>query len=125
MQYLMWVIILYGLFEIVSNTYHISKGSIIKIGQSAKKQHQEMPLDLKEIHFFIKVIIMLIFGFLFLICGLLYFLSPEESLTFCMVILISHGAYALIQALLYRYYFNVWGAVVVYNLPLITFLFLK
>jgi hypothetical protein len=125
MQYFMYIMIIFGFFEIISNLYHISKGSIIKTGQSAKKQHQELPLNLNEIHFFIKAVIMLVFGFLFFMRGLLFILNTEQSLIFSLLVFISFGFYGLLQALWYRNYLNVWPASVVYNLPLIIFLFLK
>jgi len=36
----------YGIWGIASNLVHFSKGTKITIGESAKRQHREIPLDL-------------------------------------------------------------------------------
>lgn len=117
----MYFILILGIFEIISNIFHLSKGSIDKIGQSAKRQHQELPLNIKDIHFFIKAIIMLIFGLMFLITGILYFLNIDQNIVFGMLTFISFGLYGLLQAILYSKTLNVWLSVVVYNIPLLLY----
>lgn len=120
----MYFILAYGIFEIISNIFHLLKGSVEKIGQSAKKQHQELPLNISDKHFFVKAIIMFIFGLLFLIAGLFFLLNIDPHFFFGIAIFVLHGVYGLVQAIIYRKYFNVWPAAVVYNIPLILFLYL-
>ncbi|MDD5363487.1 MAG: hypothetical protein PHN88_15300 [Ignavibacteria bacterium] len=124
MIYFIYFISAYGIFEIVSNTFHLSKGSIGAIGQSAKKQHRELPLNISDMHFFVKAIIMLIFGLMFSAAALMYFLHTDAYCIFAMLTFSLHGAYGLVQAVLYRKFLNVWPAAVVYNIPLIVFLLL-
>jgi hypothetical protein len=57
----------FGIFEIISNLFHLSKKTIPNIAKSGKKQHQELDLKLSDNHFFYKVIIIFIFGILFLL----------------------------------------------------------
>jgi hypothetical protein len=121
MKIFMYFILAYGIFEIVSNIFHLSKGSVEKIGQSAKRQHQELPLYINDIHFFVKAIIMFAFGILFITVWLFYILNIDPEIHFGLIIFILHGGYGLIQAIIYRKYFNVWPAAVVYNIPLILF----
>lgn len=124
MIYFIYIIIIYGIFEIISNIFHLSKGSIEKIGQSAKRQHQELPLNIKDIHFFVKAIIMLIFGLMVLITGLFFLQNTDKHFFFGIIVFALHGAYGFVQAVIYRKYFNVWPAAIVYNIPLIVFLIL-
>jgi hypothetical protein len=125
MIYLVYFMLLYGVFEIISNSIHLSRGSVVKIGQSAKRQHQELPLNLSDKHFFIKAIIMFIFGVIFIFAGILFLCGLDSSYTLIFICVLVHGIYGLLQAVIYRYYFNVWGALVVYNIHLIAFFILK
>ncbi len=121
MIYFMSFISILGIFEIISNIFHLSKGSIDKIGQSAKRQHQELPLNIKDIHFFIKAIIMLIFGIMFLIIGIIYFSSKEHNSFFSIFLLGLFGLYGILQAVLYRKTLNVWLSAIVYNIPILVY----
>jgi hypothetical protein len=124
MIYFIYFVSAYGIFEIVSNTIHLSKGSISAIGQSARRQHQELPLNINDVHFFTKAIIMLIFGLMFSAAAILYFLQIDAYCILGLLTFSLHGAYGLIQAVIYRKFLNVWPAAVVYNIPLIAFLLL-
>lgn len=114
-------ILILGLFEIVSNIFHVSKGSIEKIGQSAKKQHQELPLDIKDIHFFIKAIVMLMFGILFILVGILYLFHVDPDFVFGKGLFLLFGIYGVIQAVIYRRPINVWLSMIVYIIPIVLY----
>ncbi len=122
MQYLL---ILFGVFEIVSNAYHFSKRTRTAIGISARKQHQELTLSLPDIHFFWKAVIMFLFGVFFLAAGLISVSRPDHApvVTWCATISLS--LYGFVQALVYRKEIKVWSAMVVYSLPLILNMFLQ
>jgi hypothetical protein len=117
------IMLLYGIFEIVSNSVHFSKGSKTKIGESAKKQHQELPLDIGPLHFFYKAIIMFIIGVLLVASSLTYlFYNTEIGLKFTLFNIIFHSGYGLIQLVVYHRTYKVWGSFVVYSIPLIVYL---
>ena len=116
---LKYILILLGLFEVISNLFHISKKTPDKIGESAKKQHQELSLSLPIIHFYYKAITMLIFGFLFLIAGILSFIEIPISSLIVWIVVICFGAYGIVQAIIYRTEIKVWPAMVVYNIPML------
>lgn len=110
-----------GIFEVVSNLYHLTRGSMDEIGRSAGKQHGELPKGLSSEHYVAKAIIMEIFGIVFLGIGILMILKQQFLVVPVLTTLISLGVYALVQALLYRTCPNVWGALIVYNLPLLAY----
>ncbi len=122
---LKYLLILLGLFEIISNLIHFSRKTVNAIGESAKKQHQELPLNLPNIHFFYKAIIMLVFGFLFLISGSLSFFNMPYSSLAARIVTVCFGLYGIIQAIIYRKEIKVWPAMVVYNIPLLICIFIK
>jgi hypothetical protein len=125
MKIFLFIMLLYGIFEIISNSVHFSKGSKNKIGESAKKQHQEIPLDLAPIHFFYKAIIMFAIGVILILSSLVYFLyNTETGLRFILYSVLFHSFYGLIQLIMYYRYFRVWGAFLVYSIPLIIYLIL-
>ncbi|TAL31526.1 MAG: hypothetical protein EPN93_17175 [Spirochaetes bacterium] len=124
MDYLMYCVLGLGAFEIVSNAFHLSKGSITGIGQSAKRQHQELPLDIADAHFFIKALIMLGFGLIFVALSGLYFLTGNMAPWVVPAGLASFSAYGFVQAAAYRRTPNVWLSALVYSIPLAAFLFL-
>lgn len=124
MFFLKIFLLIIGVFEIISNLFHISKGSIDAIGVSAKRQHQEIPGNSPNFNFFIKAIIMFIFGIVFTVSGIVSLLVSGTSI----LVLISTSMlslYGVIQAVIYRKCKSVWGAMVVYSLPLIIFLVVK
>lgn len=122
---LKYFIIILGLFEVISNAVHLSKGSISSIGKSARKQHQEIPLDLPDQHFFIKAIIMFLFGILMLISGLLTLFHLERYVLLAGTCVCLFGIYGVIQAIIYRKEVKVWPAALVYNVPLIFMIIFK
>jgi len=115
------VLLVYGIFEICSNLFHFTRGSKIKIGESAKKQHQELPLDVSPLRFFYKAIIMFAFGILFTLSSVIYLLNPAVGLLLVFYTAILHVVYALIQLIVYRRCYKVWCSFVVYSLPLIVY----
>ena len=48
--------IILGVFEVISNAYHLTRGSKERIGNSAKKQHGELPKNLSAEHYVAKAI---------------------------------------------------------------------
>jgi hypothetical protein len=120
----MYMIILlgYGIFEIASNLFHLLKGSRTKIAASAKKQHREIPPDLEIQQYYYKAILMFITGILFTLSSLTYFLYDTNiGLGFTLVNSIIHSVYGFIQLIMYYRFYRVWGAFVVYSIPLILY----
>jgi hypothetical protein len=112
--------LIFGILEIISNLFHLSKGAIEKIGESAKKQHQELPLDIDSKHFFYKALMMFVLGLLFLVSGLLFFLyNVKIGILFTIINCAIMSLYGLVQAIIYRRCIKVWTALVVYSAPLI------
>ena len=123
MKQLIHVILILGLFEIVSNLFHLLKGTKEKIGMSAKRQHQELPLDIDYKHFYIKTWIMFIFGVLLTASGLLAYTTGKNE--FLVPVLVLFAFYGLAQAVYYRQTYKVWTSAIVYLLPLIFLLYLS
>jgi hypothetical protein len=114
------IMLIFGIFEIISNLFHLSKGSKEKIGESAKKQHQELPMDIDSKHFFYKAVIMFILGLLFLCSGLLFFLYNKHiGIQFISINCAIMSLYGFIQAIIYYRCIKVWTALLVYSIPLI------
>lgn len=123
MKTLIYCIIALGLFEIVSNLYHLLKGNKESIGLSAKKQHQELSLELGFSHFYLKAIIMFAFGCLFTASG--FFALYNNSFIFFSIVLVLFALYGIFQAVYYKRPYKVWLSLVVYILPFIMLLFLS
>lgn len=123
MTKLISIVVLLGAFEIVSNLLHLLRGSKEKIGLSAKRQHQELPLDLGYEHFYIKAWIMFIFGLLFTASGLLAYTTANHEFLFPALVLFA--GYGLAQAFYYRRTYKVWTSAIVYLLPLLFLLHLS
>jgi hypothetical protein len=117
--------ILFGAAELITNLFHLSKKTNKERSESAKKQHQEIPSDLSEKHYLIKAVIMFAFGIVFFAAGIyMIFYNEFVSILFYGT-MIPFSLYSLIQAFIYRKCWRVWSAMIVYNLPLIIFLFLR
>ena len=114
-----YILLILGIFETVTNLFHISKRTVEGIGQSAKKQHQELPLSLSGIHFYYKAIIMLIFGLVFLSAGIISLLDFSFAFFVTDIVVLSFGIYGIIQAFIYSQEKKVWMAMLVYNIPLV------
>ena len=125
MNTFLFFVLALGLFEIASNLYHLSKGTIIKIGASGKKQHQEISVQLNEIHFFVKVLIMFFFGILLSASAGICLITKEAGFTFLFTSILLFGLYGLFQAVYYRKPYSVWSSAIVYNIPLVVFIILK
>lgn len=126
MKTFMTILLIFGLFEILSNLLHLSKGSKEKIGESARRQHQELPLNTGLYHFYYKAILMFTIGVLFLVSSLVYFLydsSTGVSVTFMSSVVLS--LYGFIQIIIYYRTIKVWTSFVVYSIPLIVFYILS
>ncbi len=115
----------FGAAEIISNLHHLLKKDASKIASSAKKQHQEMPLDLNDYHFVVKAILMLIFGCIFLVSGLLMCINRSFYHNLSMTIMIMLGLYGVIQGTIYRRCWRSLMAIFIYSLPLIIYLICK
>ncbi len=121
MKYLMYILLALGVFEIVSNAWHLSRGSVRAIGQSAKRQHGEIPESLPDVHFFVKAIVMFAFGLLFLASAGCFFLYDGGCGPFTTAVVVSFAAYGLAQALIYRRTPSAWMSAVVYALPAVAY----
>lgn len=119
---LLAIFLLLGAFEFLSNAYHLTRGSVAEISKSAKKQHQEMPMDLKDRHYLIKAILMLLFGIAFLGIGISILLTGRFQYWPAVLVMTGFSLYSFVQALLYRRFWRVWMAILVYSLPLIIFI---
>jgi hypothetical protein len=123
MTQLIYIVVLLGLFEIVSNLFHLLKGTREKIGLSAKRQHQELPLDLNYQHFYWKAWIMFVFGLAFTASGLMAYIMAKPEFLFPALTLFA--IYGLAQAIYYRRTYKVWTSAIVYILPLLFLVFLS
>jgi hypothetical protein len=125
MKILIIFLLIYGLFEIISNLIHLSKGSRTAIGESARRQHQELPLAINAEHFYYKALVMFILGLLFTASSIIYFhVNERTGLTFTLVNVILHSFYGILQAIMYFRSGKTWGAAMVYSIPLLVFLIL-
>jgi hypothetical protein len=117
------ILLCYGIWGIGSNLYHFTKGSKIKIGESAKRQHGELPRDLEIQQYYYKAILMFITGILFTLSSLTYFFyDAKAGLLFTLINSIIHSFYGFIQLIVYYRCYRVWGAFVVYSIPLILYI---
>jgi hypothetical protein len=123
MIYLISLIVTLGVFEIASNIFHLSKKTKKLAGLSAKRQHRELSFDLGYIHFYIRAVIMLIFGVLFTLSGLTAILTGNTL--FLSVVLALFALYGLVQALFYKHPYKVWMLLIVHTLPVISMFFLS
>jgi len=123
MKQLIYAILALGLFEIVSNLFHLLKGSKEKVGLSAKRQHQELSLELNYPHFYWKAWIMFVFGLLFTTSGLVAYTTSMHW--FLSVVLALFAVYRLVQALFYRRTYKVWMSALVYLLPFLILILLS
>jgi hypothetical protein len=114
--------IILGAFEVISNTYHLTRGSKERIGNSAKKQHGELPKNLSTEHYVAKAIVMLILGVAFLALGVLMLLKGKFLYGPALATMIALILYSLIQAVMYRKTWSVWTAVLVHSLPLMVYI---
>jgi hypothetical protein len=116
------ILLAYGIWGIASNLVHFSKGSKIKIGESAKKQHREIPMNLDILQYYYKAVLMFITGILFTLSSLTYFLyDAKTGLEFTLINAVIHSVYGFIQLVAYYRFNRVWGAFVVYSIPLILY----
>jgi len=123
MKLYMILLLAYGIWGTGSNLYHFSKGSRIKIAESARKQHREIPPDLDIQQYYYKAILMFITGILFSLSSLIYFLYDARiGLEFTLVSSIIHCVYGFIQLAVYYRFWRVYGAFLVYSIPLILYL---
>ncbi len=109
---------IFGSFEIISNLFHLTRGSKAKIAQSAKRQHGEIPKELSDGHFVVKAYAMLGIGIIFIMAALI-----PQSYIITLAALGLLGFYGIIQALVYRKHWAVIPSAIVYNTPLLLFIF--
>lgn len=108
-----------GIFEIVSNLYHLTRGSVEKAGRSAAKQHQELPADLPVSHYFVKALLMLITGILFSIIGGICLVQKTYYFIPACFGLAAMSGYGIVEAIIYKRPVKVWISSIVYSIPLI------
>jgi len=113
------IFILLGLFEFVSNIFHLMHRNMDAIGLSAKRQHRELPSGLSPYHFFVKAILMLVCGIVLLFAGAARFWGSAYSAASSWGAAGLLGLYGFLQALVYRREPKVWGAMAVYNIPFV------
>jgi hypothetical protein len=119
MNILVIVLFVFGVFEIISNSFHLTKGDIKAIGTSAKKQHRELLSTLEEKHFFYKALIMLFSGLMFFASALIFFVSVRAGI-FCLFFSsYFFSLYGLAQLICYYKNIRVWFSFIVYSLPII------
>lgn len=118
---LLYIFLLLGSLELISNAYHLTRGSVVAISTSAKKQHQELPMDLSDQHYLTKVIVMLFFGIAFLAVGFSILLTGRFQPGPALLTMAGLSIYSIFQAILYRRYWRVWTAILVYSLPLVIY----
>jgi hypothetical protein len=91
------ILLAYGIWGIGSNLYHFLKGSKIAIGESAKRQHGEIPRNLDVLQYYRKAILMFITGILFTLSSMTYFLYDTKiGLEFTLINSIIHSVYGFI-----------------------------
>lgn len=125
MTIFLYFLLALGFFEVVSNLYHLSKGSIIKVGESAKKQHREISTDLGAVHFFVKALLMFGLGVFQLIASITLLCNLEIGMSLVFAACVSFSVYGILQALYYRKPYSIWSSAFVYNIPVIALLLLK
>ena len=119
MKILTGFLMILGIFEVISNAFHLSKRNKASIGKSARGQHQELPTNISDIDYFYKVMIMFLFGIAFVISSVMLLFEIYLAFVFTWITVVCFGLYGFIQALLYRSEWKVWTAMLVYNVPLI------
>lgn len=87
--------IIFGIIEVVTNGFYLSGEKRI---MKAKLQHREIPENVTKSKLKIKVTIMFLFGWLFLLAGILSF---SKNLLY---ILILFNIYLLCEAMHYKYW---------------------
>jgi hypothetical protein len=120
MKTLIIILLVFGVAEVISNFFHLVKGSKSKIGESARKQHQELPSDTEITHYYYKAIIMFVIGILFLMSSLSFFLLDTRiGVKFTLVNSIFMCVYGLVQLIIYYRTYKVWTSFLVYSIPLV------
>jgi hypothetical protein len=123
MIYLIYFVIFLGLFETASNLFHLLKWNKELVAMSAKRQHQELFSDLNYMHFYVKAVIMFLFGILFTASALIAFATM--NLLFFKMVLALFGIYGLAQAIYYKRPYKVWMSAFVYILPFLLLIILS
>lgn len=111
------VFVALGMMELISNSiYLIRKDGI----QQARKQHKEIPPDVTDTQMRRKVIMMFLFGILFLIAGISSYIIHDINYAFSLGVLIALCIYSVAEALYYRF-LNTFGFASVSLIVLILF----
>lgn len=90
-----------GTTEVITNLIYLMKKDGLKL---AKKQHGELPPNITEKQLFIKVILMAMFGILFFISGIYFYIIKTFSHSIAFTILLLFSIYAILEAIYYRYW---------------------
>lgn len=114
-----------GSVEVLTNLYHLTRGSLEGVAQSAKRQHQEIPGTLPLKHYRGKARQMFFFGCFAFLAGFLSNRAWPLANYFIGASLVFLSLMGIIQAIRYRQSPKTWVAGMVYSLPLIIYLLLK
>ena len=114
----------FGAAEIISNLYHLSKRDLGQIANYSRKQHSEIPLESGDRHFVVKAVLMLIFGFTFLVAGVVMSIKKTLYYNVSMIIMIVLALYGIIQGVVDRKCWRSLMAIFIYSLTLIIYIYI-
>lgn len=89
-----------GAMELFTNSKYLFQKDGI---QNARKQHREIPASVTDQQMKRKVVMMFLFGGLFLIAGLTSYIQHNINYNFSLIVLAAFFIYAMIEAFYYRY----------------------
>ncbi len=95
-----WILVIFGLFETITNTIYSTKADGIKL---AAKQHREVPPTASEKQMAFKVKVMWVIGVTFVATGVMTLLGHTDMTLSVMYILGAFAVYTVAEALYYRY----------------------
>ena len=110
------IILLLGIGEGLTNLiYLISKRGVTL----ARNQHKEIPPTVTDKQMKLKIIMLFIFGIIFLICALYSFITKTFPKTIISTVFVCFAVYAVIEASYYRYWKTIGFAVLAISLAII------
>ncbi|WP_029468269.1 hypothetical protein AB9D59_10985 [Blautia producta] len=90
----------FGFMELCCNLRYLIKENGL---QDARKQHKELPANISDQKVKIKTFLMLMWGVLFLIVGLLSYISHQSLHSIFIICIFFFAFYACIEAIYYKY----------------------
>lgn len=106
----------FGTLQIIANLNYLRLPQGIAL---ARKQHRELPPDCPDRTMKIKIICMLVSGLFFFIASMISYANHTFYSGFFLTILILFAAYALTEALIYRYWKTTGFAIAAFILLLV------